>query len=82
MSFILFCLIFRTAYQGNEFCYLKGANLKNIFLGVFFEMMTSDMRRSRPITFSDLKDRNYTLLIPDSAFMASSLLGQIPEEEQ
>jgi hypothetical protein len=45
MSFILFCLVIRTAYQG-----------------VFFELLTTDMRKPQPETINDLFARNYTII--------------------
>lgn len=48
LSFTMFCLIMRTAYQG-----------------VFFEMMTSDMRPPIPQSFKELNERNYSLLSSD-----------------
>jgi hypothetical protein len=46
MTFIFFCLIIRTAYQG-----------------VFYEMLTHDLRRPQPETIAELFDQNYTLFM-------------------
>jgi hypothetical protein len=50
MSFILFCLVIRTAYQG-----------------VFFELLTTDMRKPQPETVDDLFSRNYTIFAANDA---------------
>jgi hypothetical protein len=49
MMFILFCLIFRTAYQG-----------------VFYEMMTTNMKKPLPSSIEDMLESNYTMrMTPD-----------------
>ena len=83
MSFIIFCLIFRTGYQGIYFFNLleRLFFLYFVLLGVFFEMLTNDLRRSPPETFADLKERNYTLNYLHN-FKESLILSDIPENER
>jgi hypothetical protein len=65
MLFILFCLIFRTAYQG-----------------VFYEMMTTDMRKPAPKSIIDLYEGNYSMIVPytfDQFNHISGDLGRLNE---
>jgi hypothetical protein len=51
MTFIYFCLVIRTAYQG-----------------VFFEMMTHELRKPQPQSIDDLFEWNYSIYSPVTNF--------------
>jgi hypothetical protein len=52
-----------------------------MFLGVFFEMFSSDMRKSPPATFADLKERNYTLIIPNEPMILELVQNVLDDRE-
>jgi hypothetical protein len=60
----------------------KEAGPEIIFLGVFFEMFSSDMRKGPPATFADLKERNYTLIIPNEPIILELVKNEIDDEER
>jgi hypothetical protein len=45
-------------------------------------MMTSDMRRGPPKTFSDLKERNYTLLVPNEKILIDLIKSDLQDDER
>lgn len=67
MFFIIFCLIFRTAYQGKKSLTIE-LHCDFIFLGVFFEMMTTDMRKSEVKSVEEIFENNFTVVIYDRPY--------------
>jgi hypothetical protein len=79
---VFFCLIIRTAYQGkNEKTRLTLYKIWFVYIsGVFFEMMTSDMRKKLPETIRELHPRKYTILYIEEDRASYEVLKTLEDE--
>lgn len=56
--------------------------LNLMFLGVFFEMMTTDMRKKLPETIYDLKEKNFTIIYMSTFKQRLQFLTNMIDENQ